>query len=109
MGQLVLLAGVFLGTVGLLVGAYLFANRRKLSATDAALERLRKADQADAGGVRSILRRANVSELPALDRLLAGRGVTAMVAEQMQKAGLIGTPASFILRIVISTVFGFVV
>jgi tight adherence protein B len=59
--------------------------------------------------VRSILREMNVSELPALDKLLAGRGFTSWVAEQMQKAGLLGTPASFILRVALSTVFGFVV
>jgi tight adherence protein B len=109
MGQLILLAGVFLGTVGLLIGAYLFVNRRRLSAADAALDRLRKGDQGDTSSVRSIVRQANVSELPALDRLLAGRGVTAIVAEEMQKAGLIGTPASFILRVALSTLLGFVV
>lgn len=109
MGQLILLAGVFLGTVGLLIGAYLYINRRSLSAADAALERLRRGDQPGEGGVRSIVRSANVSELPALDRLLAGRGVTAIVAEDMQKAGLVGTPASFILRVALSVALGFTV
>jgi tight adherence protein B len=109
MGQLILLAGVFLGTVGLLIGAYLYINRRSLSAADAALERLRRGDQAGEGGVRSIVRSANVSELPALDRLLAGRGITAIVAEDMQKAGLVGTPASFILRVALSVALGFTV
>ena len=109
MGQLILLAGVFLGTVGLLIGAYLYINRRSLSAADAALERLRRGDQPGEGGVRSIVRSANVSELPALDRLLAGRGITAIVAEDMQKAGLVGTPASFILRVALSVALGFTV
>jgi tight adherence protein B len=109
MGQLILLAGVFLGTVGLLIGLYLFVNRRTLSAADAALERLRRGDQMGEAGVRSIVRAANVSELPALDRLLAGRGVTAVVAEEMQKAGLVGTPASFILRVLLSVALGFTV
>ena len=109
MGQLILLAGVFLGTVGLLIGAYLYINRRSLSAADAALERLRRGEQLGEGGVRSIVRAANVSELPALDRLLAGRGVTAIVAEEMQKAGLIGTPASFILRVALSIALGFTI
>src|SRR5688572_19809489 len=109
MSQLLVLAGVFLGTVGILIGAYLYFNRRTLSAADAALERLRKAENPGSAGVRSILRQMNVSELPALDRLLAGRGFTSWVAEQMQRAGLIGTPASFLLRVALSTVFGFVV
>ena len=109
MNELLVLAAVFIGTVGVLIGAYLYFNRKSLSATDAVLERLRKAEAPGSAGVRSILRDMNVSELPALDRLLAGRGFTAFVAEEMQKAGLVGTPASFLLRMAFSTVFGFVV
>jgi tight adherence protein B len=109
MNELLVLAAVFVGTVGVLIGAYMYVNRKTLSATDAVLERLRKAEAPGTTGVRSILRDMNVSELPALDRILAGRGFTAFIAEQMQKAGLIGTPASFLLRVALSTVFGFVV
>jgi tight adherence protein B len=109
MNELLVLAAVFIGTVGVLIGAYLYYNRKSLSATDAVLERLRKAEAPGSTGVRSILRDMNVSELPALDRLLAGRGFTAFVAEEMQKAGLVGTPASFLLRMALSTVFGFVI
>ena len=109
MNELLVLAAVFIGTVGVLIGAYLYFNRKSLSATDAVLERLRKAEAPGTAGVRSILRDMNVSELPALDRLLAGRGFTAFVAEEMQKAGLVGTPASFLLRMALSTVFGFVI
>ena len=109
MGQLLLLAAVFIGTVGVLIGGYLFINRRTLAQADAALERLRDRDRATPDSVRSILREANVSDLPALDKLLAGRDVTAVVTEQLQKAGLDQTtPASFILRLIVSTVVGFV-
>ena len=38
MAQLLILALVFVGTVGLLVGAYLYINRRSLGVRDAALE-----------------------------------------------------------------------
>jgi tight adherence protein B len=108
MGQILLLAAVFIGVVGVLIGGYLFINRRTLAQADAALERLRERDRATPDSVRSILRESNVSTLPALDRLLAGRGVTAIVAEQLQKAGLDQmTPASFILRVIISMVIGF--
>jgi tight adherence protein B len=109
MGQLLLLAAVFIGTVGVLIGGYLFINRRTLAQADAALERLRDRDRATPDSVRSILREANVSDLPALVKLLAGRDITAAVTEQLQKAGLEQTtPASFILRIIVSTVVGFV-
>src|SRR5688572_20201024 len=40
MGQLLLLAAVFLGTVGVLIGGYLFINRRTLAQADAALDRM---------------------------------------------------------------------
>src|SRR6185503_18837603 len=108
MGQLLLLAGVFIAVVGVMIGGYLFINRRTLAQADAALERLRERDRQTPDSVRSILRESNVSDLPALDRLLAGRGVTAIVAEQLQKAGLEQTtPASYILRVAISTFIGF--
>ena len=102
MGQILLLAAVFIGTVGVLIGGYLFINRRTLAQTDAALDRLRDRERAAPDSVRSILRDANVSNLPALDRLLAGRGITSFVAEQLQKGGLDQmTPGSFILRVLI--------
>jgi tight adherence protein B len=108
MGQLLLLAAVFIGTVGVLIGGYLFINRRTLAQTDAALQRLRERDRATPDSVRSILRETNVSDLPALDRLLAGRGITAIVAERLQRAGLEQmTPASFVLRVIVSAAIGF--
>ena len=107
MSQILLLTAVFLGTVGVLIGGYLFINRRTLSQADAAMQRLRDRDRSTPATARSILREANVSDLPALDRLLAGRGITAVVAEQMQKGGLSGTPASFIMRVVLGGFIGF--
>jgi tight adherence protein B len=91
-----------------LIGGYLFINRRTLAQADAALQRLRERDRQTPDSVRSILRESNVSDLPALDRLLAGRGITAIVAEQLQKAGLeTTTPAAYILRVAIATFLGF--
>jgi tight adherence protein B len=107
MSQLLLLAAVFLGTVGVLIGGYLFINRKRLSDADAAMRRLRARERNTPASARSIIREANVSDLPALDRLLAGRGVTAFVAEQQQKAGETGTPASFLLRLGVFTLIGF--
>jgi tight adherence protein B len=109
MGQLLLLAGVFIAVVGVLIGGYLFINRRTLAQADAALDRLRERDRSTPDSVRSILREANVSDLPALDKLLAGRGITSVVAEHLQRAGLEQTTAaSYILRVVVAAGIGFV-
>jgi tight adherence protein B len=109
MSQLLILAAVFLGTVGVLIGGYLFINRGRLSAADTALRRLRDREGATPTSVRSIIRDANVSDLPALDRFLAGRGVTSFVAEQLQKAGENGTPGAFLLRLAVFTAIGFAI
>jgi tight adherence protein B len=107
MSQLLILAAVFLGTVGVLIGGYLFINRKRLSDADAAMRRLRARERNTPASARSIIREANVSDLPALDRLLTGRGITAYVAEQQQKAGDTGTPAALLLRVGVFTVIGF--
>ena len=108
MQQTLLLVGVFLGTVALLVGVYVFVNRRSLSATDTALARLRDVEEAQQVSIRSILRDVSVSDLPIFDRVLAGRGITTTVAEQLTKAGLDITPGSFLLRMAISSILAFV-
>ena len=110
MSQLLILAAVFLGTVGVLIGGYLFVNRKRLSDADAAMRRLRARERNTPASVRSIIREANVSDLPALDRLLSGRGVTAAVAEQLQKAGdTTSTPGAFLLRLAVFTIVGFAI
>ena len=107
MSQLLILAAVFLGTVGVLIGGYLFINRSRLSAADTALKRLRDREGSTPSSTRSIIRDANVSDLPALDRFLAGRGITAFVAEHLQKAGQMGTPGAFLLRLAVFVAIGF--
>jgi len=109
MSQLLILAAVFLGTVGVLIGGYLYVNRQRLSAADAAMRRLREREGSTPASARSIIRDANVSDLPALDRLLAGRGITSWIAEQIQKAGDNGTPGAFVLRVGVFTVVGYLI
>ena len=109
MPQLLILAAVFLGTVGVLIGGYLFINRSRLSAADTALRRLREREGSAPTSARSIIRDLNVSDLPALDRFLAGRGITSLVAEQLQKAGQTGTPGAFLLRVCIYVAIGFAI
>ena len=107
MSQLLVLALVFLGTVGLLVGAFVFVNRRSLTAGDTALARLRGADRSIVSrSARSILRDENVSDLPWFDRLLTGRGLTTLLTNDLLSAGLTMTPGNFLLRVGVSALSG---
>jgi tight adherence protein B len=105
MVELLTLALVFLGTIGLLVGTWTYLNRSSLTASDAALERLREVEQAQ-DAARSILRDESVSTLPALDRLLGGREITGWLTEKLRNAGIEMTPGSLLLGMGISA-FGF--
>jgi tight adherence protein B len=101
MVELLTLALVFLGTIGLLVGTWTFLNRTSLTASDSALQRLREVEQAQ-DAARSILRDESVSTLPVLDRLLGGRDVTAKLTLKLQNAGVEMTPGSLVLGMGIS-------
>ncbi|HEX6315386.1 MAG TPA: type II secretion system F family protein [Gemmatimonadaceae bacterium] len=101
MAELLTLALVFLGTIGLLVGTWTFLNRSSLTASDAALERLREVEQAQ-DAARNILRDESVSALPTLDRLLGGREITGRLTLKLQSAGVEMTPGSFVLGMGIS-------
>ena len=101
MSELLTLALVFLGTIGLLVGTWTFLNRSDLTASDAALQRLREVEQAQ-DAARNILKDESVSSLPGLDRLLGGREVTTRLALKLQSAGVDMTPGRFVLGMGIS-------
>jgi tight adherence protein B len=101
---LLILGAVFLGTLCLIVGAYIFANRRRLAAAAAARERLRIAPEAEA---RGLLRDERVSDLPFFDRLLTGRPFTLTLSDQLQRAGSTLSPGSFIFILIACTLGGF--
>jgi len=107
MVELLTLALVFLGTIGILVGTWTFLNRTSLTVSDAALERLREVEQAQ-DAARSILRDESVSSVPALDRLLGGRDLTARLTEKLQNAGIPMTAGSLVLGMGISAL-GFMI
>jgi len=107
MSQLFILALVFLGTVGVLVGVFVFINRRTLSVSDTAMQRLRGTERViSAATARSILREESVSDLPWFDRILSGRHLTASISTQLLSAGLSMTPGSFLLRVAVSALTG---
>ncbi len=103
-----LLVLVFAGVAGLLYGGYLFANRRSLAAKEAALERLTEVEQAMQAS-RGLLRDESVSEVDALDRMLAGREITVRLGDQLRRAASSLTVGNFVLRSAISVMAGFLV
>ncbi len=93
--QIIILAGVFLATLGVIVGAYLFANRRALAEADAVRSRLH--GETLVNGPQTILKDDAVSAVPFLDRLLKGRDVTEVIHTRLQRAGSAQKPGVFLL------------
>lgn len=101
------LAVVFLSSLFLIVGGFVFLNRRRLSSTDAARERT-----GDVGGIlhgtapSTILRDVRVSEFKALNELLSGRGFTLQLDKELAKAGSRQRPGEFLLFTLLFAMIG---
>jgi tight adherence protein B len=93
--QIIILAAVFLSTLGVIVGGYLFVNRRALAEADAVRSRLH--GETLISGPQTILKDDAVSTVPFLDRLLKGRDLTDMVDARLQRAGSTQKPGVFLL------------
>ena len=100
---LLILAAVFIGTLCLIVGAYIFANRRRLAAAATARERLHGAAEVTTKG---ILRDDRASELPLLDRFLTGRPLTVSLSEQLLRAGSRLSPGAFLFAVIACVLAG---
>lgn len=100
-----LLVLVFVGVAGLLYGGYLFANRHALAAKEAALERLTEVEAAMQAG-QGLLRDESVSELEALDKVLAGREFTVKLTDELRRAGWSITVGNFVLRSALAIMVG---
>ena len=98
---------VFLGALLLVVGGFVFANRRRLSAADAARVRV-----GEVGGLLrsdvpiSILRDERVSDFKTLNELLSGRNVTVQLEKQLAHAGSRQKPGEFVLFTLLSAMIG---
>lgn len=92
---------VFLGTAGLLIGLFLFLNRRRLSAELGARDRLLGRLPMGSEMVTSILREDKVSDVAIIDRLLSGKGVTQWATTMLARAGSTHTASEFLLGIVV--------
>lgn len=107
MTQIIILAAIFLATAGLIIGGYMFANRRQLAADELLRSRLGK--KGAATETRDILRDESVSSVPFLDRMLRGRGFVTSLAAELERAGWSMMPAMFLLTIATGGVVGYLV
>ena len=106
--QLLILAAVFFGLVFLIVAIYGWVNRESLEASEAAREQLRAGGGGPIAAV-NILRDDRSSEIPFLDKLLAGRALTSSIALQLQRAGSDQKTGQFLLTSLAFAVGGLVV
>ncbi len=103
---LIILGAVFVGTLCLIIGAYIFANRRRLAAAAAARERLHGPEET---AIRGLLRDERASDLPFLDRLLTGKSFTLILTDQLQRAGSKLSPGGFVTTLVACVLAGVLV
>lgn len=98
--QSIILFAVFFGTVAVLLGIYVFVNRRRLEAVAALRERMRTN-----GGVSdvNILRDIRKSAVPVLDRFLTGQTLTPLIERSIQRAGVRWSVGEFVIA---STLIG---
>jgi tight adherence protein B len=101
------LAAVFLGTILLVVAGYVAVNRRQLLASDALRARL--TPTAPANVASTILKDEKTSEISALNRMLAGKEITASISDQLERAGSRRTVGEFVLISLLFAAIGFVI
>ncbi len=82
--QTLVLFLVFFGTTIVLLGLYVFANRRRLEARAALKARIAAGSS---GSDIRILRDLRKSAVPYLDRLLTGRSLTVLIETAIERAG----------------------
>jgi tight adherence protein B len=102
--QLLVLAVVFASVASLLIGFWMFLNRRKLAMLEAARQRIAP----ESGPVVAALLRdeEDASQLPFLNRLLSGREWTEEIGERLKRAGVQLNPGAFSLLLAVTTMLG---
>jgi tight adherence protein B len=105
--MLLLYAGIFFGMVLLIVGGWTFINRDKLAAAESARAQLQ-------GGIETvdaieILRDERLSDIPFLNRLLAGRAIGDRLHVQLLRAGSNRKPGEVLLACLAGAVLGLLV
>jgi tight adherence protein B len=102
--MLFVLLGVFIATLSLCIGLYIYVNRDQLANAQTARERLRTVMEFARTDARSILRDDSASELEILNKLLSGKSITQRVARHISDAGLDLKPGTFFLAVPICAV-----
>lgn len=100
---------VFAGTAGILIGFFVFLNRRRLSAEEAARSQLMgRSPTGLTIGDRptTILRDDRVADVDALDTLLSGKGITEWAKHELNLAGSTRNPGEFLLGVLVAAVLG---
>jgi len=105
--QILLLGAVFVATLGIVLGAYLFANRRQLAESAAARARLH--GEVEAINTGSILKHEAASQVAFLNELLRGRALTRRLHSRLALAGSTQNPGVFLLTSALLVVLGFAV
>ena len=102
--MLLVLAGVFLGTILLIVGAFVALNRRRLSESDALRERLfgDLKGEAQAANIAIFKDAQRASSLSFLNKLLEGRNFTSVMQAELDRAGSTQTVGTFVLTVAVS-------
>ena len=93
--MILILAAIFLATLGLVVGGYVIINRRVLTSADIARTRLRPEEQARREW--TLLKDESVSDVPFLQRLMDGKTWTNAVRRELFRAGSDVKPGTFLL------------
>jgi tight adherence protein B len=98
------LVSIFLATLSIIVGGYIFVNRRSFEEADVARERLTAIYDVDR--VWRLLKDDRISEVGFLNKLLSGRNWVEELGVQLQQAGSTLKPGAFIMIALTSAIFG---
>ncbi len=101
---------VFVGTAGILVGVFVFLNRRRLTAEAEARSQLMGRSPTGltigAAGPTTILRDERVADVAVLEKLLSGKGITEWAKHELELAGSTRNPGEFLLGCLVGAVLG---
>jgi tight adherence protein B len=90
-----ILASIFLATLSVIVGGYIFVNRKSLADADLARERLSTPEGVER--TWRLLKDDRVSDLGFMNRILAGKGWVEELGGQLLQAGVNMKPGAFLM------------
>src|SRR5687768_2993753 len=97
--MILVLTAIFLATLAVIVGGYVFVNRRTLADADIARTRLQKVE---IERTWKLLKEVRSSDLGFFRRILTGKSWVAGLTLQLQQAGTDLKPGAFVLMVLTS-------